>query len=149
MKKLLKKLDSLPRETQKRIERVIAEIKKKIENLRYTTICDYFVSNRECLRHIEKRLKLGHISSIGEYVDKIKNSVNKPEEIIWGIYLENLKKKYNKIDRLYFYREDWVTILLIDFKRGDWKIVTAFALYKKFYEEIILNKNFEQLIKIK
>ena len=145
-------LNSFPVEVQVEVRKVLSEIKKEIlKKLKLTTICNYFISNKECLRHIEKRLKMEHISTIEDYVTKIKTSIKNPEEIIWGVYNKDFKEKFNLIDRLYFRQGDWVTIILVDIDKGDWKIVTSFELNKEFCKIILKNREieFEKLIRIK
>ncbi len=101
-------------------------IEKKIKNnIKELTLknFDNLWSSKESLRkHIDKRIKKGHIKDEKDYLEKIKETFFNPDKIYLKKFNSNFKKEFNRLDRI-FYRKDewWVDIFL---ENGN--IATAF-----------------------
>lgn len=95
---------------------------------------ELWVNDKEYRKHIRRRLEKGHIKSEEEYLLKIKETFENPYDIKWKRYKKDFKQASNRFDRLYYKaKEFWIDIFL---ENG--KIVTAFEIDQKEYEEILL-----------
>jgi len=107
---------------------------RAVRDLRIENFKELWVSEREYLRHIKKRIKRGYIEDVDDYIDKIKEVFFHPDNVRWKKYNKEYKNRSNRFDRFYYQKENlWVDIFL---ENG--KIATAFVMDEKDFEEILL-----------
>jgi len=111
-------------------------ILKAVKNLNEDNFKKLWINEKECKKHIKKRIAEGVIKDENDYIEKIKIAFLYPDEIKWKKYKNEFKQKHNRMDRIYYKKGDmWVDVFF-----EDGKLSTAFVL-KKRYEDILLKGN--------
>ena len=101
-----------------------------IRNINQENFKTLWLNEKEYKRHLQRRLKKGHIKNEEEYIQKIKEVFLNPSDIKWKKYKTGYKKDRDRFDRIYYRKgEFWVDVFL---ENG--KIVTAFEIEKDYFE---------------
>ena len=121
------------REELEKFREIDGKIFEAIKNLNKDNFKELWVDEREYERHLRRRFERGHIKSEKEYIEKIKEAFEHPYDVKWKRYTNDFKEKSNRFDRMYYKAQGfWIDIFL---ENG--KIITAFEIDEKRYEEIL------------
>ena len=107
-------------------------IKNNLEDLTLENFADLWNSEEALKKHIEKRIRKGHIKNAKDYLEKIKDTFLNPDEIYLKKFNDDFKRKNNRLDRIFYKKGKWWVDVFLE----DGKIATAFKIERE-WEEVL------------